>query len=775
VKRAALLAAALVLPATLPAQAPTVSRSLAALAGRDTVVAVWFFGRESVPLPDVVAAVEAVGGRVRRRSGWLHAVSANVPTTTLAAARRRPEFRHLQLVARFRRGPERAVQRDGARLGLPFGAPAQDSLYGPSAMPFRRLHLFPLVDRGLDGSGVTIAMLDTGFDTSATALASATVVAQRDYVCRDTVDPSVCPDSIVGNEPGDPAAAWDHGTRTWSLLAAELPGTLVGVAPKASYLLAKTEDVVGEATTEEDNWVAALEWADSLGADVVSSSLGYGRFADGTGYSPDQLNGDVAITTIAADLAAERGIAVVVSAGNCGRTSPPDQYCVAQGFRSVTTPADGDSVLAAGAEDSLGTVATFSSRGPTADGRMKPDLMAPGVAVLVANPSSFALAAVRQDGTSFAAPLLAGAVALYRQANATHGPMDAIEALKRTGDNAAAPDSTRGWGRPDAAAAVLFPRGVVATPTDSVLPSVTPVFEWSVPDQPAVAGALTYRLVIARDTLLGDRLLDTTLVESVVQWHRLLFPGDSIVYQLTASTTDTVTTVTSVIGPLAAPAWATLLSPDDPGGVTIREVRPTFRWSSPEVSVPPGPFRYDLELFRADDGIRELIVRDLTALEYTPDRDLERNTPYRWRVAARLGGDSAVSFSAGTFVIIDDTAPATTLLFQNFPNPFPSSSSPRPTTCLWFDLARGGRVTLDILDLRGHVVRTLVPADGFPATLPPGRYGRPADGAGGQCDPTLEWNGLARDGSVAPRGVYLARLGTPDGVFFKRIVFRGGS
>src|SRR5206468_4544596 len=156
-------------------------------------------------------------------------------------------------------------------------------------------------------------------------------------------------------------SAHTHGTAIWSLFAGDVPGRLHGVARGASYLLAKTEDVRSETRVEEDNYVAALEWADSIGVDTVSSSLAYLIFDNGFSYTPSQLNGYLAVTTVAADMAAQRGILVVTAAGNDGPLP-----------RSISTPADGDSVLAVGAEDSVGTIAFFSSLGPTADGRLKP-------------------------------------------------------------------------------------------------------------------------------------------------------------------------------------------------------------------------------------------------------------------------------------------------------------------------------------------------------------------------------------------------------------------
>jgi hypothetical protein len=376
-------------------------------------------------------------------------------------------------------------------------------------------------------------------------------------------------------------------------------------------------------------------------------------------------------------------------------------------------------------------------------------------------------------GTSFATPLLAGAVALLRELHPMFTPIDIRSALRRYATHATTPDSSRGWGRPDATLSAFFPRGVALTaPTDS-LTSVTPVFSWAVPDLPAVATPVTYRLQLASDTAFTDIILDTLTSTTTVTLSVPLPPRVPLTYRVIATVADTFAVASSRSPVMASPDWVRLLAPDGPGGVSIRDVRPTFRWSSPTVTEPPGPFSFDLRIARADDGSVEIDEPGLTVQQYVPDRDLDRNTPYRWSVTARLAGDSAVVGSQGTFVIIDDSTPLTTLLFQNFPNPFPNRQVGRTTTCIWFDLAEAGRVRLDILDIRGLVVRSLVPGTEFTSTLQPGRYGRPAGGDPTSCDPRLEWDGTASDGATVPQGIYIARLVTPAGTYTRRIVFMG--
>jgi len=221
------------------------------------------------------------------------------------------------------------------------------------------------------------------------------------------------------------------------------------------------------------------------------------------------------------------------------------------------------------------------------------------------------------------------------------------------------------------------------------------------------------------------------------------------------------------------PPWVELLTFNSVDDATTMERRPTFRWRSPSAATPPGPFHYLVEIFRSSDEVVEVADSNLSATSFTPATDLSINTAYRWRVVAALGPDTAVTESATNFFVLDDDVPPTTLLLQNFPNPFPNPTVGTNTTCIWFDLATPATVRLEILDLRGHIVRTLVPFPGTDGTLEAGRYGRPAMPVPGNCDPDFTWDGTGNDGTRAPRGVYIVILVTPDETFTKRIVYRG--
>jgi subtilisin family serine protease len=215
---AAIGAACLSAAAATQAQQPTVSTALNSIARQDTVVTVWLMARPETALSGVEDLVRRVDGTVRHRSRWLHAVSAKLPVSGLPAVRNYLGLRHIQPVAVFQGRREYegeqvlGISRAAARA-------ASDSLFGPSAMPPRQLNLFPLVELGILGAGVKIALFDTGFETGNAAFAGATVLAQRDFVFND---------EIVANQANDASDASRHGTAMWSLLAANLPGAGVG-------------------------------------------------------------------------------------------------------------------------------------------------------------------------------------------------------------------------------------------------------------------------------------------------------------------------------------------------------------------------------------------------------------------------------------------------------------------------------------------------------------------------------------------------------------------
>jgi hypothetical protein len=238
-------------------------------------------------------------------------------------------------------------------------------------------------------------------------------------------------------------------------------------------------------------------------------------------------------------------------------------------------------------------------------------------------------------------------------------------------------------------------------------------------------------------------------------------------WQVDAVAASGETASTGAVGPVTIPPWATLLTLNDPAGVATADSQPLLRWTAPAIAVPPGPFTYDVLVRPVAPAGPGLVIAGLVDTAVVLPQPLERGVVYRWAVVSRAGADSSITESAGTFLVLDPQAPQATLLHQNFPNPFGASA-----TCVWFDLASPAVVELQILDLRGRLVRTLVPAPGVASFLPAGRYGRgPAGGA--TCDPLFTWDGTAADGGAVPAGVYLVRLRAGGSVQFKRAVYSG--
>ncbi|WP_187260843.1 S8 family serine peptidase [Pontibacter beigongshangensis] len=304
--------------------------------------------------------------------------------------------------------------------------PEEKEVYGIGYHQANMIGVIELHKEGLKGEGMTIAVLDAGFPGVNTIPAFAHLF-ENDLI-KGTYD-FVRKQQQVFHDSS-------HGTSVLSTMAAYLPGKLVGTAYKANYLLLRTEDAASEHNIEEINWLLAAEFADSAGADVINSSLGYTSFhAPSTSYTYQDMDGNSTLVTKAADFAAATGMLVVVSAGNDG----------ARDWQYIGAPADADSVLTVGAVDSLGIKAPFSSVGPTSDGRLKPDVVGMGWNTYFLNTAGNV---VKGNGTSFAGPIVAGMAACLWQANPSLTNMDMIRLLRQSGSNAGSPDNNIGYGLP---------------------------------------------------------------------------------------------------------------------------------------------------------------------------------------------------------------------------------------------------------------------------------------------------------------------------------------
>lgn len=294
--------------------------------------------------------------------------------------------------------------------------------YGSGFRQAEMLQADQLHEMGFRGEGMTIAVIDGGFHNADLVVPEARILGTRNFVH---------PGYSVFYEPED------HGTMVLSTIGANQKGRLVGTAPAAQFYLLQSEDGNSEQIVEEDNWCAAVEYADSLGCDVISTSLGYYKFDEGrNNHAYSDLDGQTAANSRAASLAASRGMLVLNSAGNEGDGT----------WKKIGFPADAKDIIAVGATDSKGVNTYFSSLGYSADGRVKPDAMAMGGRSAVISETN----KVRfVNGTSFSCPILAGAVTCLWQAFPNKRPTEIIKAVQQSGNFANHPNEVMGYGIPN--------------------------------------------------------------------------------------------------------------------------------------------------------------------------------------------------------------------------------------------------------------------------------------------------------------------------------------
>jgi len=284
-----------------------------------------------------------------------------------------------------------------------------------------------LHNKGFHGEGMIIAIIDAGFYHYQSLPAFDSLNLKNHVIeTHDFVDNE---ESVNEDDP--------HGMMCFSIIAANIPGQLVGSCPDASFLLYRSEDVASESPVEEQYWIAAAERADSAGTDVITTSLGYNLFDNPVfNYSYADMNGHTTMIAKAATLAAKKGIIVLAAAGNEGDNE----------WHFISTPADADSILAIGAVDASGTPASFSSYGPSSDGRVKPEVASVGLGAAISSTSGTIVAG---NGTSFATPNLAGLVTCLWQAFPDFSNMEIIKAVQKSSSIYNHPDNRIGYGIPD--------------------------------------------------------------------------------------------------------------------------------------------------------------------------------------------------------------------------------------------------------------------------------------------------------------------------------------
>lgn len=361
--------------------------------------------------------VSESGATIHHATRWFNGVSVSASAEVLEEIRQFPFVKSIRPVAQLiKAAPSLAIDCDTVE-------------YKGTAM--RQLGMLGVDDlhgEGFTGTGVKVAVFDNGYyrvdslDAFSHLFDESRILGQWDFVDEEA-------------NTFDSCIHCKHGTYVFSILAAVHPGGLYGSAPGAEYFLFRTEDDYSETQAEEDNWIAAAELADSLGAQIFTTSLGYKDFDDGIGnYGNEDMDGNTALITKAGDIAASRGILVVNSGGNNGN-------------KGINAPADGDSVLAVGAVDECEEIAAFSSRGPTADGRIKPDIVAMGQLDYYIDPSGEIKVG---NGTSFSCPLISGMAACLMQKHPQLTAWEVHNTLIQSADRYNNPDNIYGHGLPHA-------------------------------------------------------------------------------------------------------------------------------------------------------------------------------------------------------------------------------------------------------------------------------------------------------------------------------------
>jgi len=404
-------------------------------------------------------ALAARGLRPYGQSRWFNRVAVRVPGARLGEVAALPFVRRVSPVERAflrRELPEGEefqlpVHPESGRAPLPEGCILSNSInYGLNAAAVGQINVPAVHDSGYIGTGVLVCILDEGFNYHNKQEALAPVVIAPGFE-RDFVDGDFTATDTL-------STCCSHGTWVMGCLAGNKPGSYVGTAPGAQYALGRTEVHATEKPIEMVYWGMGAEWADSIGADLISSSLGYNQFPDsaGTDYTFADMDGHTTIVSQAAEIAASKGILVVNAAGNEGGST----------WQKIIAPADvnGDSLIAVGAVDASGNLASFSSRGPTADGRIKPDLCARGVSNALVSAGGNPQGYTTLSGTSFATPLLAGLAACLVQARPTWPATLVIRALRETGSKATSPDTLKGYGIANGLAALRWTYAGVSVP-----------------------------------------------------------------------------------------------------------------------------------------------------------------------------------------------------------------------------------------------------------------------------------------------------------------------
>jgi hypothetical protein len=608
---------------------------------------------EDLPVSQLyIERLQLNGISVVNTSRWFNAVTAMITSDQGVRVAALPFVDHIERVRTF---VGKKLQPQTIPLKKSSASTTQNLHdYGPSLAQANEINIVPVHNLRITGRGVLVGMLDSGFRWKVPeSEMNMDIIKEYDFIQHDSITANQ-----PGNTPTDESDQDEHGTLTLSLVGGYKEGELVSPAFGSSFILAKTEYVPSETNIEEDNWVAGIEWEEQNGVDVVSSSLGYSQFdsLDAYGnvqrqYTPADMNGRTATTSKAAVLAARRGVVVCSAMGNEGESS----------WHIMTTPADADSILSIGAVDISGTYAGFSSVGPTADGRTKPDVVADGVGDYCALRALSSYSSGFQ-GTSLSTPLVAGAAALILSAHPELTPIQVRDALRNTASRAMSPNDSTGWGVIDTYKALLY--NGLALSTDPEI------------------------------TLSGS--------------------GGSSVVACAASN-----------APIKKDSVKLFYSTD--GGATFSSA-PMILTDITDSSTNSGSYTGTIPKQLAGMKIKFYIFAvDTTDRPYTAPYNAPQNLFY---------------FDYGLSNVNITTLPSTFELYQNFPNPFNTSTS------IQYYLERSNFTTLKVYDVLGREVVTLANGYQTAGLKPPIRF----------------------DGSGLASGVYIYRLKSGEFTAVKKLV-----
>lgn len=392
---------------------------------------------EDLPLKqDYVLQLEQIGIKIDNKLRWFNAVTAYLSEAEKNKVTSFPFVEKIEVVRKFVfKSPEIEPQSQFLKHSSTLFA----FDYGPSFDQLQLSDIPAVHSKGITGDGVLLGLLDTGFNwKNHESLTDATVVAEYDFIF---MDGSTANDSL--DNPGQ----HNHGTLVFSIVGGFKDSSLIGAAFGSDFILAKTEDIRSEKHIEEDNYAAAIEWMESYGVDITSSSLGYSTFdSPEYSYTYSDMDGKTTIVTKAVELAFRRGVVTISSAGNEGGSS----------WYYITAPADGINTLAIGAVNNENQVASFSGHGPSYDGRIKPDVVTQGVEVYGAAAGNFS-GYTTASGTSVSAPIASGVAALLLSVYPHSKNTQVRNILIETADNSSSPNNERGYGLLSAVKAIEFP------------------------------------------------------------------------------------------------------------------------------------------------------------------------------------------------------------------------------------------------------------------------------------------------------------------------------